>query len=140
VDTTVVLADQTSAVRDARRLVSELLSGLHCPPDQIADAELVISEIVTNAVRHSGGPVELRLRHEGAGVRAEVLDRSSRPPVLLPANVLGERGRGLRIVARLATRWGSMRTRSGKVVWVDLPCRPESGSGSSRLSRGRRGA
>lgn len=132
-DTTVVLADQTSAVRDARRLTGQLLSGLGCSAEQVGDAELVISEIVTNAVRHSGGPIELRLRRRGSQLRVEVLDRSSRPPVLLPANVLGERGRGLRIVERLATRWGSVRTRAGKVVWVDLPCSPD-----PELARSRR--
>jgi anti-sigma regulatory factor (Ser/Thr protein kinase) len=124
VDATVLLDNPDIAVREARRLAVDVLSRWGCDRSRIDDAVLVVSEVVTNAVRHSGGRIRLRLRRYGSQLRIEVTDRSPRLPVLMPISPLAERGRGMRIVSRLATRWGSSRAGTGKVVWVDLPCPP----------------
>jgi serine phosphatase RsbU (regulator of sigma subunit) len=116
--------DLTSA-REARRLVIKPLKkwklGTFVPITQ-----LLVSELVTNAIRYAEGPVTLRLICENTLV-CEVADSSPALPRLWEAAGDDERGRGLQIVSRLSHRWGSRRTPTGKVVWCEqqLP-RPES--------------
>jgi len=106
--------DLTSA-REARRLVIKPLKkwklGAFVPITQ-----LLVSELVTNAIRYSEGPVTLRLICEDTLV-CEVADSSPALPRLWDAAGDDERGRGLQIVSRLSHRWGSRRTPTGKVVW-----------------------
>ncbi|MFI6012365.1 SpoIIE family protein phosphatase [Streptomyces sp. NPDC051243] len=83
-------------------------------------AELLVSELVTNAVRHSHGrPVELRLVR-GDTLLCEVDDDDHDLPTLLNAGSLDESGRGLRVVSTLAREWGTSRTSAGKTVWFEL--------------------
>lgn len=121
-DTNVLLQNSASAVRQARDLTRTSLIRWRVTPDCVDDAVLIVSEMVTNAIRYGGGPVRLRLRLRAAYLRVEVRDASRVAPRVLPADPAGERGRGLRIVARLASRWGITRLRDGKIVWVDLRC------------------
>ncbi|MFJ7076969.1 SpoIIE family protein phosphatase [Streptomyces sp. NPDC098781] len=88
---------------------------------RLADtAELLVSELVTNAVRHSHGrPVELRLVR-GDTLLCEVDDDDHDLPTLLNAAPLDESGRGLRVVSTLAREWGTSRTNTGKTVWFEL--------------------
>jgi serine phosphatase RsbU (regulator of sigma subunit)/anti-sigma regulatory factor (Ser/Thr protein kinase) len=88
---------------------------------RLADsAELMVSELVTNAVRHSHGrPVELRLVR-GDTLLCEVDDDDHELPTLLSAGPGDEVGRGLRVVSTLAREWGTSRTSSGKTVWFEL--------------------
>jgi anti-sigma regulatory factor (Ser/Thr protein kinase) len=116
------LADSGSAVRQARELTADVLARRGCTPGCVENAVLVVSEMVTNAVRHGRGRARLRLHLAAGYLRVEVRDASPLLPRLLPLNLTAERGRGLRIVARLASRWGSTRLKDGKVVWVDLRC------------------
>ncbi len=83
-------------------------------------AELMVSELVTNAVRYAQGKVGLRLILEG-GLVCEVLDDSAALPRLRHPDDSDERGRGLQVVSQLAQRWGARRAASGKVVWCELP-------------------
>ncbi|MFC8124946.1 SpoIIE family protein phosphatase [Streptomyces sp. NPDC057302] len=84
-------------------------------------AELLVSELVTNAVRHSRGRrVELRLVRSGATLICEVEDDDHTLPTLLNAGPGDEFGRGLRVVSVLAKEWGTSRTASGKTVWFEL--------------------
>jgi hypothetical protein len=83
-------------------------------------AELVVSELVTNAVRYAQGPIGLRLVLED-GLVCEVFDDSAALPRLRYPGTEDERGRGLQVVSQLAQRWGARRTPSGKVVWCELP-------------------
>jgi serine phosphatase RsbU (regulator of sigma subunit)/anti-sigma regulatory factor (Ser/Thr protein kinase) len=83
-------------------------------------AELLVSELVTNAVRYAQGKIGLRLILEGALV-CEVLDESAALPRLRHPDDSDERGRGLQVVSQLAQRWGARRAASGKVVWCELP-------------------
>jgi serine phosphatase RsbU (regulator of sigma subunit)/anti-sigma regulatory factor (Ser/Thr protein kinase) len=83
-------------------------------------AELLVSELVTNAVRYAQGKIGLRLVLEG-GLVIEVLDDSAALPRLRHPDDSDERGRGLQVVSQLAQRWGARRAVSGKVVWCELP-------------------
>ncbi|POX42791.1 SpoIIE family protein phosphatase [Streptomyces sp. Ru72] len=84
------------------------------------NAELMVSELVTNAVRHSHGrPVELRLVR-GDTLLCEVDDDDHTLPTLLSAGPGDESGRGLRVVSTLAREWGTSRTSAGKTVWFEL--------------------
>ncbi|MDT0318293.1 ATP-binding SpoIIE family protein phosphatase [Streptomyces millisiae] len=81
--------------------------------------ELVVSELVTNAIRHAGGPIQLRVIREH-GLICEVSDGSSTSPHLRRARVYDESGRGLFIVAQLTDRWGTRQTSSGKTIWAEF--------------------
>ncbi|MFI7500009.1 SpoIIE family protein phosphatase [Streptomyces sp. NPDC049687] len=83
-------------------------------------AELLVSELVTNAVRHSHRrPVALRLVR-GETLLCEVDDDDHELPTLLSAGPGEETGRGLRVVSTLAREWGTSRTAAGKTVWFEL--------------------
>ncbi|MFE5485801.1 SpoIIE family protein phosphatase [Streptomyces sp. NPDC056527] len=107
-----------SAVSKARSNVTQQLSswGLE---DLAFTAELVVSELVTNAIRYGRPPIRLRLIHDRA-VMCEVSDTSSTTPHLRRAGVSDEGGRGLFLVAQLAERWGTRHARQGKTVWAEL--------------------
>ncbi|KJY45101.1 hypothetical protein VR46_16695, partial [Streptomyces sp. NRRL S-444] len=84
-------------------------------------AELVVSELVTNAYRYGGGtPVTLRLIRDRSLI-CEVSDSSSTAPHLRRARTTDEGGRGLFLVAQLTERWGTRYTRDGKTVWTEFP-------------------
>jgi anti-sigma regulatory factor (Ser/Thr protein kinase) len=83
-------------------------------------AELLVSELVTNAVRYAQGQIGLRLVLEG-GLVIEVLDDSAALPRLRHPDDQDERGRGLQVVSQVAQRWGARRAVSGKIVWAELP-------------------
>ena len=113
------LASELTSARRARMLVRRRLRrwGLS---ELIPTAELLASELVTNAVRYAQGSIALRLVREG-GLVCEVLDDSAALPRLRHAGDEDERGRGLQVVSQLAQHWGARRTPAGKVVWCELP-------------------
>ncbi|MFD9210892.1 SpoIIE family protein phosphatase [Streptomyces sioyaensis] len=80
--------------------------------------ELIVSELVTNAIRYAGGPIGLRLIHDDALI-CEVTDPSNTQPRLRRARTTDEGGRGLFLVAQLTQRWGSRYGRSGKTIWAE---------------------
>ncbi|MGW0080200.1 SpoIIE family protein phosphatase [Streptomyces sp. NPDC003393] len=82
--------------------------------------ELVVSELVTNAIRYGTPPIQLRLIHDGAHLICEVSDTSSTAPHLRRARTWDEGGRGLLLVAQLTQRWGSRHTAEGKTIWAEL--------------------
>ncbi|MFE7312471.1 SpoIIE family protein phosphatase [Streptomyces sp. NPDC057555] len=95
--------------------------------------ELILSELVTNAIRYATGPIRVRLIHDRALV-CEVADRSSTSPHLRYAATTDEGGRGLFLIAQLAERWGTRYTGDGKVIWTEqaLPdADPEPGAYAS---------
>ena len=85
-------------------------------------AELLVSELVTNALLHALPPLEVRVQPIGAtGVRIEVYDAASdRVPIRDGAPLDAETGRGIEIIAALASRWGIESGASGKLVWAEL--------------------
>ncbi|MFF5313725.1 ATP-binding SpoIIE family protein phosphatase [Streptomyces massasporeus] len=81
---------------------------------------LLVSELVTNAVRFAEGPVTVRLIRAGHGLLCEVGDSGNGRPRLRRGDLLDNGGRGLSIVHRLTTRWGVRWTDTGKVVWAEV--------------------
>jgi serine phosphatase RsbU (regulator of sigma subunit)/anti-sigma regulatory factor (Ser/Thr protein kinase) len=105
----------------SRRLVRRALHrwGL----EELAESvELLVSEVVTNAVQHAGRPITLRLLRTDI-LRVEVGDDAPQLPRMRHATPQDENGRGLFLVNRLAQRWGATRLSAGKVVWFELPLR-----------------
>ncbi|MET8536998.1 SpoIIE family protein phosphatase [Streptomyces sp. NPDC005065] len=114
------LPNEPTAVRIARHLATRQLSKWGMK--HMTTMELIISELVTNAIRHGGGPIRLRLiQHEV--LTCEVSDTSTSHPRPRHPRTLDENGRGLILIARLSRRWGSRSESDGKVVWAeqDLP-------------------
>jgi len=81
--------------------------------------ELLVSELVTNALTHTGRPRQLRLFCDRT-LTVEVADSDPRVPTVRGFTDYEESGRGIRLVDELAHRWGSRTTRHGKVVWFEL--------------------
>ncbi|WP_037889211.1 SpoIIE family protein phosphatase [Streptomyces sp. NRRL S-87] len=113
------LDPEETAPGRARRLARRALArwGL----EELSDSlELLVSEVVTNAVRYAERPVTLRLLKTDI-LRCEVGDDSPQLPRQRRARDTDEGGRGLFLVNRMARRWGATRLSSGKVVWFELP-------------------
>ncbi|TDC71653.1 SpoIIE family protein phosphatase [Streptomyces hainanensis] len=112
-----------SAVAPIRAAVSERLTewGLS---EMAFITELILTELITNAIRHAAGPVRVRVLRDRALI-CEVSDASSTSPHLRNATATDEGGRGLFLVAQYADRWGTRYTPSGKIIWAEqrLPLR-----------------
>ncbi|MGV9497336.1 SpoIIE family protein phosphatase [Streptomyces sp. NPDC003642] len=106
-----------SAVARTRKDVVEQLErwGL---ADAVFVTELVVSELVTNAIRHAEPPVRLRLIHDTTLV-CEVSDGGNTAPHLRRARSYDEGGRGLLLVAQLTERWGTRQSATGKTIWAE---------------------
>ncbi|MFF7472656.1 SpoIIE family protein phosphatase [Streptomyces sp. NPDC008092] len=106
-----------AAVAGVRAEATELLRdwGLK---EEAFTLELILSELVTNAIRHATGPVGVRLIHDRSLI-CEVSDGSSVSPHLRRATTMDEGGRGLFLVAQFADRWGTRYTPDGKVIWTE---------------------
>jgi MEDS: MEthanogen/methylotroph, DcmR Sensory domain/Histidine kinase-like ATPase domain len=106
----------------ARRFVSGLL-GTRSYGDRVdADnAQLVVSELATNAVIHAGTAFSVALRCDGSAVRIAVHDSSSMQPVMGDGNPTALSGRGLLLVAAVSSAWGVEFGPDGKTVWAELP-------------------
>lgn len=105
-------------VARARRLIRQTLEGWGLA--DLGDmAELLATELITNAIRYASRPIELRLLRTRTLV-CEVRDDDLYLPVLRQADDMDEDGRGLFLVSRLSRRWGVSRTTHGKVVWFEL--------------------
>jgi serine phosphatase RsbU (regulator of sigma subunit) len=115
-------ADDPSLVADARKLATDQLVrwGLE---DAVFVTELVVSELVTNAMRYGGAPIELRLIRDRTLI-CEVSDASSTSPHLRRARTFDEGGRGLLLVAQLTDRWGSRPSGAGKTIWAEQALPP----------------
>ncbi|MFG2682319.1 ATP-binding protein [Streptomyces sp. NPDC048392] len=111
------------AVRTARSLVRRTLGEWRL--DSVGDiAALLVSELVTNALRHATGPIGVRLVRRPAGVAGvllvEVSDPLPDPPRERVARPDDEDGRGLQLVASVTRRWGTRPGEAGKTVWFEL--------------------
>jgi anti-sigma regulatory factor (Ser/Thr protein kinase) len=89
----------------------------------VAAAELMISELVTNAVVHAATSIEIALEWTGATVTVEVRDTDPRCPVVRKPSESAPHGRGLLIVRAIAQDWGIRVREDGKSVWFSVPCR-----------------
>ena len=116
----------------ARRFVRSALESVETDPVVIETAELLTTELVTNAVVHTGCPAVLRMLFAaGGGVRVEVADTSDRPP--RPRHAKGEdtNGRGLELVDGLVDRWGWQPEGAGKSIWCEVDRAPSVSAGAS---------
>ncbi|MFF6916081.1 SpoIIE family protein phosphatase [Streptomyces sp. NPDC012466] len=112
------LEPEDAAPGRARRLARRALQ--RWGMEELSDSvELLVSEVVTNAVRYASRPVTLRLLRTDV-LRCEVGDDVPQLPRLRQARATDEGGRGLYLVNRLARRWGATRLSTGKVVWFEL--------------------
>ncbi|MFG3046384.1 SpoIIE family protein phosphatase [Streptomyces sp. NPDC048241] len=82
--------------------------------------ELILSELVTNAIRYGRGPIGVRLLR-GRALICEVSDGTTTSPHLRYAASTDEGGRGLFLVAQLSDRWGTRYTPTGKIIWAEQP-------------------
>jgi anti-sigma regulatory factor (Ser/Thr protein kinase) len=129
------LAALPTAPSVGRAFVRQVLRGSTVSADCAETTELLASELVTNAVRHTGrvegspfpkatetvAMVALRLKAIGAVVRLEVWDADPTLPRMTDADADAESGRGLVLVSALSERWGSYRSRlGGKTVWCEV--------------------
>jgi anti-sigma regulatory factor (Ser/Thr protein kinase) len=112
----------TMAVPAARRHVIDVLTDWDVPDRVRENVELVVSELVGNAVEHGGGTAELVLSLSDDVLRVDVVDPDPRLPVMRSPAAGDDRHRGLLIVAALSSDWGTDRTEAGKSVWAELPC------------------
>ncbi|MEV0112866.1 SpoIIE family protein phosphatase [Streptomyces sp. NPDC050844] len=124
------VAADPAAVADVREATARQLDvwGL---TDLAFTTELVLSELVTNAITYAGGPVEVRLIRAGHLI-CEVSDPSATQPRMRRALLTDEGGRGLYLVAQLTTRWGCRYTRQGKTIWAEQEIPDGEGGGYSR--------
>ena len=120
VDRELRLASSPDTVPRARRFAVTQLHG-QLPAEVVADAELAVSELVTNAVLHAGTTIVVRLRVLPASVRIEVEDSSRVTPVRPLASAHSMTGRGLALVESISSAVGVDRTSAGKVVWCVVP-------------------
>jgi anti-sigma regulatory factor (Ser/Thr protein kinase) len=120
------LAADPAVVAGARRQVAMMLTSWGL--DDIAFVtELVVSELITNAIRYARGPIQLRLIHDRALI-CEVSDASSTAPHLRRVRAFDEGGRGLLLVSQLTQRWGTRQTPQGKTIWAEQAL-PDPGTG-----------
>ncbi|WP_280717472.1 SpoIIE family protein phosphatase [Kitasatospora sp. MAP5-34] len=106
-----------AAVSGVRAAVSRQLSGWGLDEASFV-TELILSELVTNAIRYGSEPIRVRLLLDRTLI-CEVSDTSSTAPHLRYAATTDEGGRGLFLVAQLAERWGTRYTAAGKVIWTE---------------------
>ncbi|MFK0222896.1 PAS domain S-box protein [Streptomyces vinaceus] len=119
---TTLLTPEASSVREGRRFLSSTLSLWGYHDEQLnSTACLLASELLSNAVNHSCGPIRLRLRQAGGELSVEVCDGSPVLPQARFAAPDAESGRGLLLVDSLASSWGTLPTAEGKVIWFSLP-------------------
>lgn len=115
-----VFPAESGVVPDSRALLAERLEDV--PPEALEVVLLLASELVTNAVQHGLGPVDVHAMWDAKGVHVEVGDQSPGRPVLKAVDPEALSGRGLILVDGLSSAWGVLGTTTGKVVWftVDL--------------------
>ncbi|MEU9451078.1 SpoIIE family protein phosphatase [Streptomyces sp. NPDC048277] len=116
------------AARHARRFSKRTLRSWDVTDDAMDTALLVVSELVTNALIHTGGPVRLDLTLVDHRLRIAVADASPRSPVK-PPNIGWEAtgGRGILLVEAMSAAWGTVPVSGGKQVWADLVLDGEQG-------------
>ena len=108
-----------SSVGDARRMVREALTRLG--RDDLGDtAELLVSEVVTNALVHAGTPFDVTAWVREPGLRVEVRDGSAQLPSVRHNATMAGTGRGLLLLQQMVDAWGTHRHPAGKTVWFEL--------------------
>ena len=119
------LPPERSAAAQARRFVREVCASWGLIHEVIDDIELLVSELVTNAVLHARSAALLTIEHFGDRIRVTVSDSSSIPPRLRDYGPEAATGRGVFLVDRLARAWGvDAEDGAGKRVWFEIAVEP----------------
>jgi PAS domain S-box-containing protein len=113
------LNPHAGAVAAARRHIRDRLASWQVDEDRAYTAQMIVSELVTNAIRYARAPIVLRLINDGT-LTFEVRDGSLAAPHLRHARTIDEGGRGLFIVGQLSQDWGTRYARGGKTIWAEL--------------------
>lgn len=113
-----VLQRSEECVRRARRAVAEACRGM--ARDLVEIAQLLTSELVTNALQHGAGSISIEVARSRNLLRVSVDDESEDPPQRTAAGAGDDRGRGLMLVESLSSRWGVTARERGKRVWFEL--------------------
>lgn len=108
-----------SSVPEARRFVRRIVAR-HGGSQVLKRAELLVSELVTNAIRQARAPVQVEVGLDDRRLRVEVYDNGEGVPQIEHEGLWADHGRGLLLVARLSDRWGVEPARDGKRVWFEL--------------------
>ncbi|MCX5261051.1 ATP-binding protein [Streptomyces canus] len=118
----VPLPSRPESAAAARRLTQVIvLRQWGLTPKMTEDAVLLVSELVGNAVRHTGARVfGLRMRRRRGWIRIEVRDPSRGLPCLMPVQEMDISGRGLFLVDKLSDRWGVDLLPRGKTTWFEM--------------------
>ncbi len=111
------LPSDPAVVADARKGATRQLTEWGLEPLAFT-TELIVSELVTNAIRHATGPIRLRLLKERTLI-CEVLDGGASAPHLRHPRATDEGGRGLLLVSQFAQRWGTRFAPEGKIIWAE---------------------
>jgi anti-sigma regulatory factor (Ser/Thr protein kinase) len=113
---------EEGAVPEARHTITSLVRGWNVAlsEEQVAEVELLSTEVITNAIHHTQAPCSVALRWTGVRVRVEVTDSSAVRPKTRSSSPDAEEGRGLLLVDALAADWGSFYDPAGKVVWFEV--------------------
>ena len=132
---TLSLPAAPESARRARLFLAEYCRGNGLPPSFTDCASLLVSELVTNAVLHGRTTTTVEIHRQPATLRVVVRDESTTPSEATAASGPADiGGRGLQIVAGLASRWGVELAPGGKAVWFELsipPPRPHGGTASA---------
>ena len=114
-----ILPSEGASVAEARRMLAGLLEGTGLEA-VVDDAQMAVTELVTNAMVHAGSEIHLAAAVTGSGLRVEVGDASPHLPVRRDYAPMSATGRGLAIVDEVVTRWNSFALGGGKVVWFEI--------------------
>ncbi len=123
------LAPDAPSARQARRFVDETLRRWECD-DVLDTVELLVSELVTNAVLHARSDVDVSVQLLADRIRIEVADQSPKGIRRRALTPDGSSGRGIAMVESLALAWGVTTHRGGKAVWFEV-ARPDRGDGAN---------
>ncbi len=123
------------SVAGARRFVRDVLSDQ--PRETGEAAELMVSELATNSVRHARSDFELTILISRREILVEVSDHGQGQPFPRSPTPREQSGRGLQIVLELSDAWGISPSSNGKLVWFTLPLRTRAGEHTSRSTASR---
>ncbi|MDF3142952.1 MULTISPECIES: ATP-binding protein [unclassified Streptomyces] len=123
---TLYIPHDPRAVAISRRTLTDILTTHHLPT-LVEPAQLLASELLGNAIRHTKGPAALKLRQSGPSFRLGAWDTDPTPPTQAPAD--DEAGRGLQLIHAYADDWGWFQVNGaqggeGKYVWCELDAKP----------------
>ncbi|MGQ4406562.1 ATP-binding protein [Streptomyces hayashii] len=113
----------TASISAARHWVHDCVEGFGGPLHRhpvIQTVELLVSELITNAIRHGAGPPLIRVTWNGRLLRIAVSDHGDRPLRMRTTATAEPGGFGMQLLDRLALRWGVIAGHPGKTVWADI--------------------